>query len=67
MIELDIKFTYGSSFVGTSYSMNVNGEDYGFGFDTEDEVKNKIVDILKNEYNYEIDINDIDFEWDGTM
>jgi hypothetical protein len=47
--------------------MNVNGKDYGFGFDTEDEVKHKIVNILKNEYDYEIDINDIDFEWDGTM
>lgn len=67
MIKLNVKFTYGGSFVGTSYSMNVNGKDYSFGFDIEEVVKNKIVDILKNEYDYEIDIDDINFEWDGTM
>ena len=47
--------------------MNVNGKDYNFGFDTEYEVKNQIVDILKNDYDYEIDKDDIDFEWNGTM
>lgn len=67
MTGLDIKFECGRSFVGSSYSMIVNGKDYDFGLDVEDEVKTKIVEILKNEYNYEIDIDDIEFEWDGTM
>ena len=67
MGELDIKFTYGNSFVGTSYSMEVNGKDYNFGFDTENDVKEQIVEILKNEYEYKIDKDDIEFKWDGTM
>lgn len=67
MIELDIKFTYSSSFVGTSYSMRVNGKYYNFGFDTEDNVKDKIVYIVKNDYKYDIDKENIVFKWDGTM
>lgn len=67
MIHLDIKFSVGHSFVGASYSMNVNGKEYCFGFETEDNVKDNIKTILSNEYDYEIDVDDIDFEWDGTM
>jgi hypothetical protein len=64
---MEIKFWHSCGFVGSSYSMDVNGKHYSFGFDDENECKIKASKILLDEYSIDIKPEDIKFVWDGTF
>ena len=59
---MNIKYWHSCGFVGSSYSMDVDNKHYSFGFDNEDECK-----ILKDQYDVDIEPNEIEFKWDGTL
>ncbi len=67
LIIMEIKFWHSCGFVGSSYSMDVDGKHYSFGFDNEEDCKIKASKILKDEYNIEKELNEIEFVWDGTL
>ena len=62
---MEIKFWHSMGFVGSSYSMNVDGKKYSFSFVNEDEAKDIAIKKL-GELNIEYD-DEIVFEWDGTL
>ncbi len=66
LIVMEIKFWYSMGFVGLSYSMEINGKKYSFGFVNEDEAKDLSIKKLK-ELEIEYDEDDIDFIWDGSL
>jgi len=47
--------------------MDVDNKHYSFGFDNEDECKIKASKILKDQYDVDIEPNEIEFKWDGTL
>ena len=64
---MDIKFIQSCSFVGSSYSMDVDGKSHSFGFDGLQTAKAKASKILKDKYGIEKEPKEIKFEWDGTL
>lgn len=67
--ERKIEFFWNGSFVGTSHSMMVDGYlstlgDIGC---SRDKAAEQAVKILKEKYNIDYDINEIEFKWGGRM
>jgi len=53
-------------FVGSSYSMEIDGKTFSFGFVNEKEAKELAIKKL-DELNINFDKNKIDFRWDGSI
>ena len=66
LIDMEIKFWHSMGFVGSSYSMEIDGKNYSFGFVNEDEAKVLAIKKLK-ELEIEYDDSEIDFIWDGSL
>jgi hypothetical protein len=66
---MEIKFYWNGSFAGTNHSMTINGENIRLGgiVSNENEAKLKAVEILKQDYNTDYNIEDIKFEWGGRL
>ena len=64
-----IKFMWNGSFVGTTYFILVNGKQYGLGDFGEhiETYKQNAVKLLKEKFDIDYDINDIEFEWGGEL
>jgi len=65
MKKMEIKFIVGHSFVGEHMSMVVDGNDHRL--DMNKTYEEHAVKILKDVYNINYNINDVKFEWDGSM
>jgi hypothetical protein len=72
---MNIELFYGMGWGGTEYYMRVDGvgfelsegPDGQYGLDTEEEAKLQAVAILYQEFNYSDPIDDLVFQWDGSM
>ncbi len=66
---MEIKFYWNGSFVGTNHSMSINGKEVRLGgvVSNENEAKLKAVEILKQDYGIDYNINDIKFEFGGRL
>ena len=66
---MEIKFYWNGSFAGTNHSMTINGTNIRLGgiVSNENEAKLKAVEILKQDYNTDYNIEDIKFEWGGRL
>ena len=64
-----IKFIKSHSIAGCLYSMVVDGKGHSAGLFhiTEEEFKDKMIEILKDEYEITMIRDEIDISWDGTM
>lgn len=65
--NIEINFQYSCSFVGSTYSMCVNGKTYSFGYDNEEKSKIKALKILKDFYCIDKQPNEIEFIQDETL
>jgi len=66
---MEIKFYWNGSFAGTNHSMTINGKNIRLGgiVSNENEAKLKAVDILKQDYEIDYNVDDIKFEWGGRL
>ena len=66
---MEIKFYWNGSFAGTNHSMAINGKNIRLGgiVSNENEAKLKAVEILKQDYNTDYNIEHIKFEWGGRL
>jgi len=66
---MEIKFYWNGSFAGTNHNMVVNGKEIRLGgiVSSEDEAKNEAINILKWEYDIDYKIEDILFQWGGSL
>ncbi len=66
---MNIKFYWNGNFAGTNHSMNINGKDIPLGGMVSNETQAKLIaiEILKQDYNINYNIDDIKFEWGGCM
>lgn len=66
---MEIKFYWNGSFAGISYYMTINDNQIGIGcLDlSEDEAKLKAVEILKQDYGIDYNVDEIKFEWGGQL
>jgi hypothetical protein len=63
---MEIKFIESHGFVGEFYSMEINGKSYTLSNDNSS-YEECAIKILKESYNIDFNINDVKFEWDGTL
>ena len=66
---MEIKFYWNGSFLGTNHSMKINGREIilvGL-VSNENDAKLEAVEILKRDYNITYNIDDIKFEWGGSL
>lgn len=66
---MEVKFYWNGSFVGTEYSMVVNGQDISLGgFNPQpDEAKSEAIHILKESFNIDYPEKEIVFEFGGKL
>ncbi len=66
---MEIKFYWNGSFAGTNHSMVVNGKEVRLGgvVSNEDDAKLEAVEILKQDYGIDYNVDEIKFEWDGRL
>lgn len=66
---MEIKFYWNGSFLGTSHSMKINGEEIILvgPVSNENDAKLEAVEILKRDYNITYNIDEIKFEWGGSL
>ena len=66
---MEIKFYWNGSFAGTNHSMTINGKNIRLGgiVSNENEAKLEAIEILKQDYNTDYNIEDIKFEWGGSL
>jgi hypothetical protein len=66
---MEIKFYWNGSFAGTNHSMTISGKEVRLGgvVSNENEAKLKAVEILKQDYGIDYNVDDIKFEWGGRL
>ena len=64
---MNIKFKESHSFVGEYMTMEVNGVEYVLEMNKNQTYEQHAVEILKETYNIDFNIDDVKFEWDGTL
>ena len=66
---MEIKFYWNGSFLGTNHSMVINGKEIILGevVSNENDAKLEAVEILKRDYNITYSIDEIKFEWGGSL
>jgi len=70
---MKLKFYWNGGIAGSNYSFLIDNKmvelyEYpGFAFCDENEARHKIVEILKDEYDIDYNINDIHFCWGGRL
>ena len=66
---MEIKFYWNGSFAGTNHSMDVNGKEVRLGgvVSNEDDAKLEAVEILKQDYGIDYNVDEIKFEWGGRL
>ena len=66
---MEIKFYWNGSFLGTNHSMVINGEEIILAgpVSNENDTKLDAVEILKRDYNITYNIDEIKFEWGGSL
>ena len=66
---MEIKFYWNGSFLGTNHRMKINGKEIILGevVSNENDAKLEAVEILKRDYNITYNIDEIKFEWGGSL
>ena len=66
---MEIKFYWNGSFAGTNHNMTINGKSIRLGgiVSNENEAKLKAVEILKQDYGIDYNVDEIKFEWGGRL
>ena len=66
---MEIKFYWNGSFLGTNHSMKINGKEIILvgPISNENDAKLEAVEILKRDYNITYNIDEIKFEWGGSL
>ena len=66
---MEIKFYWNGSFLGNNHSMVINGEEIILAgpVSNENDAKLDAVEILKRDYNITYNIDEIKFEWGGSL
>ena len=67
---MKIEFIWNGSIVGRSHSLKIDDKYIDLGLaivSEEEEAKLIIIEYLKNNYNLEYDINNINFKWGGQL
>lgn len=67
---MEIKFTWGGTFAGAEFFIEIEGEDKRISLgiiNTDDEAKLAAIKMIKDKYNIDLSMDDIKFEWNGTL
>ncbi len=66
---MEIKFYWNGNFAGTNHSMTINGKEIRLGgaVSSEDEARLEAVEILKQDYGIDYNVDEIKFEWGGCL
>jgi hypothetical protein len=64
---MEIKFIESHSFVGEHMAMEVNGNQHRLEMDKNQTYEQHAVKLLKEIYDVDFKLEDVKFEWDGTL
>ena len=64
---MEIKFIESHSFVGEHMTMEVYGNQYHLEMDKNQTYEQHAVKLLKEIYDVDFKLEDVKFEWDGTL
>lgn len=64
---MEIKFIESHSFVGEHMTMYVDGKMYRLEMDKYQTYEQHAINLLKQIYNVDYNVNDVKFEWDGSL
>jgi hypothetical protein len=64
---MEIKFIESHSFVGERMIMEVNGNQHLLEMDKEQTYEQHAVKLLKDIYDVDFNVEDVKFEWDGSL
>lgn len=65
--KLKIKFIENHSFAGEHMRMEVNGNQHCLEMDKNHTYEQHAVKLLKHIYDIDFNVEDVKFEWDGTL
>lgn len=64
---MEIKFIESHSFVGEHMTMEVNGNHHRLEMDKNQTYEQHAVKLLKDIYDVDFNVEDVKFEWDGSL
>lgn len=64
---MEIKFIESHSLIGAHMTMEVNGNRHRLEMDKNQTYEQHAVKLLKEIYDVDFDVEDVNFDWDGTL